>query len=162
MSIGQNILICHSFMDLWVWIMAWVPWPQLLAARSCNQGSCFMLLLSELLLFAHVTMIHISHVTFMWAFVACPCDQDSYLMSLWFRTLLSTCVISSPISCYFDRGLCYLHMCQGLFSYVTSIWTIVAIICDQFSYLILFWYYFEWDLCCAHKYSVFLSHVTLI
>ena len=30
MSVGLNIQIRHSFMDLWVWIMAWVPWPQLL------------------------------------------------------------------------------------------------------------------------------------
>ena len=30
MSVGLNILIRHSFMDLWVWITALVPWPQLL------------------------------------------------------------------------------------------------------------------------------------
>ena len=30
MSVGLNILICHSFMDLWFWITALVPWPQLL------------------------------------------------------------------------------------------------------------------------------------
>ena len=30
---GLNILILHSFSDLWVWIMAWVPWPQLLYSR---------------------------------------------------------------------------------------------------------------------------------
>ena len=30
MSVGVNILICHSFMDLWFWITALVPWPQLL------------------------------------------------------------------------------------------------------------------------------------
>ena len=30
MSVGLNILIRHSFTDLWVWIMAWVPWQQLL------------------------------------------------------------------------------------------------------------------------------------
>ena len=29
MSVGLNILIRHSFMDLWVWITALVPWPQL-------------------------------------------------------------------------------------------------------------------------------------
>ena len=32
MSVGLNILICHSFMDLWFWITALVPWPQLLVA----------------------------------------------------------------------------------------------------------------------------------
>ena len=30
MSVGLNILIRHSFMDLWFWITALVPWPQLL------------------------------------------------------------------------------------------------------------------------------------
>ena len=30
MSVGLNILIRHSFTDLWVWITAWVPLPQLL------------------------------------------------------------------------------------------------------------------------------------
>ena len=30
MSVGLNILIRHSFMDLWVWITALVPWTQLL------------------------------------------------------------------------------------------------------------------------------------
>ena len=30
MSAGLNILIRHSFTDLCIWIMAWVPWPQLL------------------------------------------------------------------------------------------------------------------------------------
>ena len=30
MSVGLKILIRHSFMDLWVWITALVPWPQLL------------------------------------------------------------------------------------------------------------------------------------
>ena len=30
MSVGLNILIRHSFMDLWFWISALVPWPQLL------------------------------------------------------------------------------------------------------------------------------------
>ena len=29
MSVGLNILIRHSFMDLWFWITALVPWPQL-------------------------------------------------------------------------------------------------------------------------------------
>ena len=29
MSVGLNILIRHSFMDLWVWITALVPWQQL-------------------------------------------------------------------------------------------------------------------------------------
>ena len=27
MSVGLNILIRHSFTDLWVWIMTWAPWP---------------------------------------------------------------------------------------------------------------------------------------
>ena len=31
MSVGLNILIRHSFMDLWVRITAKVPWPQLLS-----------------------------------------------------------------------------------------------------------------------------------
>ena len=26
---GWSDRICHSFTDLWVWIIAWVPWPQL-------------------------------------------------------------------------------------------------------------------------------------
>ena len=30
LSVGLNILIRHSFMDLWFWITALVPWPQLL------------------------------------------------------------------------------------------------------------------------------------
>ena len=30
MSVGLNILIRHSFMDLWFWITALVPWPQVL------------------------------------------------------------------------------------------------------------------------------------
>ena len=30
MSVGLNILIRHSFTELWVWITALVPWPQLL------------------------------------------------------------------------------------------------------------------------------------
>ena len=30
MSVGLNILIRHSFTDLWDWFMAWVPWQQLL------------------------------------------------------------------------------------------------------------------------------------
>ena len=34
MSVGLNILIRHSFMDLWFWITALVPWPQLLATMD--------------------------------------------------------------------------------------------------------------------------------
>ena len=34
MSVGLNILIRHSFMDLWVWITALVPWPQLLIFKD--------------------------------------------------------------------------------------------------------------------------------
>ena len=34
MSVGLNILIRHSFMDLWVWITALVPWPQLLTTSA--------------------------------------------------------------------------------------------------------------------------------
>ena len=37
MSVGLNILIRHSFMDLWFWITALVPWPQLL--YTLPQGS---------------------------------------------------------------------------------------------------------------------------
>ena len=33
MSVGLNILIRHSFTDSWVWIMAWVPLPQLLSKQ---------------------------------------------------------------------------------------------------------------------------------
>ena len=33
MSVGLNILIRHSFMDLWFWITALVPWPQLLISE---------------------------------------------------------------------------------------------------------------------------------
>ena len=35
MSVGLNILIRHSFMDLWFWITALVPWPQLLWSNVC-------------------------------------------------------------------------------------------------------------------------------
>ena len=34
MSVGLNFLIRHSFMDLWVWITALVPWPQLLKGNN--------------------------------------------------------------------------------------------------------------------------------
>ena len=34
MSVGLNILIRHSFMVLWFWITALVPWPQLLSTKS--------------------------------------------------------------------------------------------------------------------------------
>ena len=41
MSVGLNILICHSFMDLWVWITALVPWLQLRwKAVSRDYGLC--------------------------------------------------------------------------------------------------------------------------
>ena len=33
MSVGLDILIRHSFTNLWVWITAWVPWPLLLSLR---------------------------------------------------------------------------------------------------------------------------------
>ena len=33
-SVGLNILIRHSFTDLWVWITACVPWPLLLLSLS--------------------------------------------------------------------------------------------------------------------------------
>ena len=36
MSVGLNILIRHSFMDLWFWITALVPWPQLLIENKIN------------------------------------------------------------------------------------------------------------------------------
>ena len=37
MSVGLNILICHSFTDLRVWIMAGVPWLQLLYGWRVNK-----------------------------------------------------------------------------------------------------------------------------
>ena len=37
MSVGLNILIRHSFMDLWFWITALVSWPQLIL-KSVNSG----------------------------------------------------------------------------------------------------------------------------
>ena len=46
MSVGLNILIRHSFMDLWVWISALVPWPELL--------SMFSIIYSNLILFGSV------------------------------------------------------------------------------------------------------------
>ena len=43
MSVGLNILIRHSFMDLWVWITALVPWPELFEKKKLVVTSNFML-----------------------------------------------------------------------------------------------------------------------
>ena len=42
MTGGLKILIRHSFTDLWVWIMAWVPWPQLPYILRNNQGHFYI------------------------------------------------------------------------------------------------------------------------
>ena len=72
MSVGLNILIRHSFMDLWFWITALVPWPQLLSSSSwglgraavCDCGTPWTFLLP---------FFHIWRLTCHYLFLISPC-----------------------------------------------------------------------------------------
>ena len=49
MPVGLNILIRHSFTDLWDWFMGWVPWPQLHATPNTNICSVCLFVCVEVL-----------------------------------------------------------------------------------------------------------------